>query len=187
MTILALIIGAITRRIMGGFMAWGHTVKLILGFGVPTLIILVTTLSWQASLLGGALVGCGLLFSVPYVPFLSHAYGQRMGSSGPSTIHCILAMGARYGLVTLITSWLLSYVLHNPWLYAPCGFLVPFGYLIASRIWPNGGPTLGRFGDSPKEGGQPGETQPNYFYDGYSTVSETILGALVIGGLSLVG
>ncbi|MGE0190249.1 MAG: hypothetical protein AB7Q04_13310 [Steroidobacteraceae bacterium] len=175
---------------MGGFMAWGHTVKLILGFTVPALIILATTLNWQASLLGGLMVGCGLLFDVAPKGYgfdwLRHAYGQRMGSSGPSTIQCVLGMGARYGLVTLLTAWLLSYVLPNPWLYAPVGFFVPFGYFIASRIWPNGGPTLGRFGDSPKEG-VPGETQPNYFLDGYTTVGELWLGLLVIDGLILVG
>jgi len=168
------IIGALYRRYHGGWIEFPHPsiykkfTKIFLSFalGIAACCMATGSISWLA--LGmGVWLGYGLIF----MPF--HALG--MGVENAEQVHML---SQRYFDVTFPIGicWYFIGGDISGLYYAPIGLLIPWCYLAARAVWAKWGAKYGW----PVEDME----RPN-FINGYTSVGELCLGAILFGGLFL--
>lgn len=153
------------RRWWGGWFAPNSAVKRIVGFLLPFVAALYTTEHLIVSFIIGII--CLVAWLMPY-----HGYGISMGRDPVKPLwKCILVMGFQYGLASLVICGVKFGFGYG--FGIPLGFLVPFGYWIGWKIFPDGA----NIGEYPEK---------NVFIDGAGAIGEFFLGALMGGTILYV-
>ena len=172
-------LGAIFRRVWGGWMAPGSLFKRVVGYMLPLAVALYSLWdgSWQSYAAAGviaAVIGTGWWYDLPGVAFLHHAWGMRMGRGGdPRLWKCVMAMGLRYGLVSALAGgvWEAIFPLTGGLFFAAAGWFVPVWYFLA---W-----------EAVERLEIPIPTGDNLYYDGATSIGENALGLTMVGGIAL--
>lgn len=165
-------LGAIFRRIWGGWHVPPHMVKVVIGYMLATFIGLFFIPNLYAALAFGAIIGTAFLNPL-------HSWGQGMGfdGSGKSTWACAAVMGGSYGAFTAIAAAVVGFLTKETWIawYAAMGFLIPIPYILAWIVAVKRGyltnPAKMQF---LKIGGE-------WFIDSPTAIGECFIGALLFG------
>jgi len=169
MMFIASIIGAVFRRMWGGWLFSNSFVKRIVGLILPLAVCFIHNgvQEWKFNLFASGIVLFAWL--MPY-----HGYSLNMGRDPARPLwKCVLVMSGQYGGVTTAVGLLAFFMLGHGLLYIPFGFAVPFFYWLGWKIFPNGANIL----EYPKG---------NVFIDGAGSIGEFGLGALILGGLCAI-
>lgn len=165
-----LFLGAIFRRLWGGWFNPNDAIKRIIGFLIPlSICIFIFKTSWL-DLIIPLLVLFGWL--MPY-----HGYGIAMGrDKNHPLLSCIIVMIIQYGFVTACSGifWEILLPKTGGLIYIPLGCMVSFAYYISWKVWEKFG--FKAWGEYPKG---------NVFIDGPCAYAELMLGAILIGGIPL--
>jgi len=179
------IAGAIFRRWWGGFCQPARWLKKVVGFVLPFAVAypLSGLLLW-ASLIASASVGLSW-----WALGGMHGRWQRFGRGGdPPFWDCFLYMGLNYSIYSTVAAVALAHFSKSPLplIYCPFGFLVSLSYAFSYWLWeilklPESSSCYLRAGVSVENG----QTQPNCFLNGPTSLGECFLGGFMLGGLAL--
>ena len=134
------IIGAVMRRVWGGYLSPNSLVKRVL-----TCLLAIGCAFYQygeviPSLIMGAIIT--FTFLMPY-----HGFGISMGRNPmtrPAWL-CLIVMALQYGGISLVGTFAMRYFGH---VYLPLGFLVPVAYWVAGEVFEHKAYVYGSFLDS---------------------------------------